>query len=375
MTTGSSSVWLCRAGAWWLRALLAGAIVATFGATSAAAQTIYVKGLSPGTPVEVTLGQATSSAKAGDDGIASVPLKAVEESSAELVVHVHVDSCGPTWRIALAERAADAPPPNPGCRRADVAGAFVLRRVSTVVIDITTPTPDLRISQGPVPAAWLTNQPSAETRHQVSFETPVGLLFYGGAGLAHASNAVDGFCGAVQPCSGNSSRPIFEAGAAYWFKPFAAVIGNYKKPNNFTADGSGTLFRFSSELDAEVLTVAGAGGVPLGRVRPYGLGGLTYHRAVTRTVQINDPVTVTVDDAPVTLPGGTQTFEFETTGWGWLFGGGVEVWMNSRLAIYGQFELDFVKGDDPNGGEGRLDDRLTVVMVGVRYRLGRLLGR
>ena len=99
-------------------------------------------------------------------------------------------------------------------------------------------------------------------------------------------------------------------------------------------------------------------------MRFYGKVGAVFHRATTTTTQTNDPVTVTVDDEPVTIEGGTQTFETTTEGWGWLFGGGAEAWLTRYVAIYGELDFARLQGNPTSGGEGELDDRVMLVFFG-----------
>ena len=89
------------------------------------------------------------------------------------------------------------------------------------------------------------------------------------------------------------------------------------------------------------------------------------------TTQTQDPRTVTVDEVVQTIPGGTQTFELKTDGWGWLFGGGLEVWVSPSFAIYGEFDYGALKGSDVSGGEARIDDRLTSALLGLRVHIGK----
>ena len=51
-----------------------------------------------------------------------------------------------------------------------------------------------------------------------------------------------------------------------------------------------------------------------------------------------------MNDVPQTFKGGTQTFETETRGWGWLFGGGLEAWIKPSFAIYGEAGSAALKG-------------------------------
>ena len=81
--------------------------------------------------------------------------------------------------------------------------------------------------------------------------------------------------------------------------------------------------------------------------------------------------TVTVDGEPFVLEGGTQTFDYETSGWGWIWGGGAEIWATSPLAIYAELKFVGIKGDDRRGGEFTVDDTMRAFVAGVRYRLGR----
>jgi hypothetical protein len=90
----------------------------------------------------------------------------------------------------------------------------------------------------------------------------------------------------------------------------------------------------------------------------------------TTTESIADYI-YTVDDVTTTIPGGSQTFQLRTGGWGWLFGGGLEVWVSSRFGVYGEFTYTELKGDNLDLGEGSINDRLFLIFGGVRVHLGR----
>ena len=102
-------------------------------------------------------------------------------------------------------------------------------------------------------------------------------------------------------------------------------------------------------------------GVPAGPFRPYGQVGGTYHRATLSTSQTMTNQT----ESP------TQTYSVETGGWTFVFGGGLEVWLNSSFAIYGEVNRGGMKGPpiDKNV-EGDLDDRLTSIVIGARIKIG-----
>ena len=156
MSTDSLTLFLTPR-AWLRRSVLLSVLLATVGIGSASAQTISVRNVAPGAGLEATLGQATASGKADATGVASVTLNAVEGGTppAEIVVVVYVDACGTDWRVVLVERTSEAPPPVPGCTRRDVTGAFVLRRITSLGIDVSGTSPSLLIRQGPLPSSWL----------------------------------------------------------------------------------------------------------------------------------------------------------------------------------------------------------------------------
>jgi hypothetical protein len=349
--------------------LASAALVIILVATPAAAQTVVMRGLAPGSTLEAVLRDARAAGTAGADGVASATLNVIDASpKAELVVIVHVDNCGTTMRVVLVERSLESPTPGPNCTRRDVSGAFVVRRVTSLAIDATGTTPSLLIRQGPPPSSWFAG-PAEERRER--FIPPAGLMVHGGGGVGKIDDAVSLFCGTATQCSGKSTRAAFKGGVAFWLTPYVGAFGNYVKLADVTAAGSGSRYRFDSQLDTEVLSAAGAVGGPIGRVRLYGHVGVNYHRALFSTGQTTDPVTVTVNDAPFVLEGGTQRFEFETSGWGWVFGGGAEIWAMGPFAIYTEIEWAALKGDDRNGGEPTINDKLTLFVVGLRYRLGR----
>jgi hypothetical protein len=178
-------------------------------------------------------------------------------------------------------------------------------------------------------------------------------------------------CGDLSQCSGGGFDPGYTAGAAYWILPFVAAEVGYMKPADAKVEGSGQNFRFNSVLDARLLTIAGNVGVPIGPVRLYGKVGGNFHQATFTTTQTNDDVTLTIDGVSQIVKGGTQTFELKTEGWGWLFGGGMEVWAKRWLALYGEAGFAGLKGHPVDDADGAMDDRMTYLLVGARVRIGR----
>jgi hypothetical protein len=184
-----------------------------------------------------------------------------------------------------------------------------------------------------------------------------GLSIFGGGVFTGYRDAHLIACGDVTPCGGDDSGLGYTAGITYWFSRFIAVEGSYLKPPAATANGSGATFTFDSSMEPRLLLIAGKVGGPIGPVRLYGLAGANHHWARSRTTE-------TIDNA-------SQTIEFDTRGWGLVFGGGGEVWVARAVALYGEAAFVGLKGAPPGGGEVRLDDRLRLFTFGVRVRIGR----
>jgi hypothetical protein len=120
-----------------------------------------------------------------------------------------------------------------------------------------------------------------------------------------------------------------------------------------------------------MITVAGMAGGPVGPVRLYGLAGRNRHHGVFITSETIDDATVVVDGVTQTIKGGTQLFEHRTEAWNWLFGGGLEAWATRSIAFYVEVQRARLKASDIGASEGGIDDRLMLIVVGARVRLGR----
>jgi hypothetical protein len=224
----------------------------------------------------------------------------------------------------------------------------------------------MRLKQGPPPDAWLTDVAEDDLPRR---QAPAGLVFFGGGGLSTFSNVTALACGDVSSCESGDTGLALTGGVAYWFTPYVAVEGSYLRPASATASG-GDSFRFDSELDAHVLNLGGNVGAPIGPVRLYGKLAATYHRASFTTTQVSQSSTVTIDGVEQTIDGGTQSYDLRTGGWAWMFGGGLEAWAKPKFAIYVEAGRSVIKGDHLDPGEGAIDDRLTYILAGVRFRIG-----
>ena len=348
---------LCRALA------LAPAFVMICGADAAMAQTVIVRSAPPGSTVEVVLNAAPLTSAtvdaAGDARLAFNLTTAAGKTETD--VSIYVDVCDKVRRVVFVERGMQPPPQGADCERRQIVGLFIVRRVSTLVVNVGGPNPTVLLRQGSVdlspPRAWSS--------------APTGLIVFGGAGLATFRDAVAIACGNVTPCDGDETRFTYTGGAAYWITRFLAVEGSYVKAANVTVTGSGNTFRFDSFLEPHLATVSGKVGLPLGPVRLYGQVGANYHRATFGTTQTVDDVTVTIDGVEQTIEGATQTFEQKTAGWGWQLGGGAEAWVAARLAIYAEAARFVIKGSARDDSEGSIDERVTAYLFGARIRIGK----
>lgn len=350
----------------WRPLAIAAALNVIVSAGAANAQTVVVTNAPPGSTVELVLNTTTIGTAAVDArGDASLPVNlSAHAGKTEMDANIYVDVCENVRRVLLVERGQPRAPLGPGCNRRDVEGLYLVKRISSVVVDVGGPNPTVWLRQGSV-----TLHPSKPPRAWSA--SPTGLLVFGGGGLARVANVVAVACGDVTDCSGHKSGGAYTVGAAYWLTPFLGAEASYIKPADIEAQGRRTGFRFNSALDAHVLTIVGKVGGPLGRLRLYGEAGASYHRATFGTTQTVEDVTTTVGDVTQTIPGGTQTFELKTAGWGWVFGGGMDIWMASSFAIYIEGGRAGLKGSAIENGEGSIDDSMTFLLVGARVRIGR----
>jgi hypothetical protein len=349
---------------------IAAALNLTLGTAIATAQTVYVRSAPAGTGVEIVMGATpigSGSADASGDATVQVKLPSnVPDSGTD--VQIYVDACEKRSRVLLAERGLEPPNPEAGCERKQVVGFFLMRRVTSLVVDVAAPTVWLR--QGPVPAEWLSHEAGAieAITHRPS---PKGLVLYGAGGFVKVRDAVALFCGDAEDCVGHDFRPDVAAGITYWVTRFMGAEVSYVRPRTVTAVGSSTGSAFNSSLQIQLFNVVAKGAVPIGPVRLYGLVGADYHHATSTTKQTIDAVTLTVDDTEQVVPGGTQTAVLHTQGWGLLYGGGFEGWVTSSFGLFGEVDYGRLKGTVINSTEGGIEDRITLLLFGVRLHLGR----
>ena len=346
-----------------LRRLGLAAAISFFLPAAAAAQTVLLKGATPGHAVEVFVNsQQSTTGVVGTDGQVrlTATLPPNDEAKPEMDSRVYVDSCDKIYRVHLVNRNMPAPPRAEGCERDEITGVFWVRQRSTVVIDVAEEIPSILLRQG-------SYDPNAAQR--IRREVPTGFMVFGSGGWGTFQNVSPQGCGTVSDCLGEQSGGSFTLGAAMWLTKWLGGEVAYLRPRTADYRGGGTGYDFTHSLEAETLTVAGLVGVPLGPVRLYGKGGGSFHRAISTTIQINQDTTLTVDEVPVTVPGGTQVFGVKTEGWSWLAGGGIEGWVTSRFALFGEVAMAKVKGPAEIGSDLEIDERVTYTVGGVRFRL------
>ena len=346
-----------------LRRLGLAAAISFFLPAAAAAQTILLKGATPGHAVEIIVNsqQASTGVVAGDGQVRVIgTIPPNDAAKPEMDSRVYVDSCDKAYRIHIMNRNMPPPPRGEGCERDEIAGVFWVRQRSTVVIDVSEEIPSILLRQG-------SYDPNAALR--VKREVPTGFMVFGSGGWGSFQNVDPQGCGTVQDCLGEQSGVAFTLGATMWLKKWLGGEIAYMRPRDADYRGGGTNYDFTHSLEAETLTLSGLLGVPLGPVRLYGKGGGSFHRSVSTSIQINQDSTITVDDVPVTIPGGTQVFAFETEGWSWLAGGGIEGWVTSRFGLFGEVAMVKVKGPADSSNELEINERVTYTVGGVRFRL------
>jgi len=318
-------------------------------------------------------GSVLVSGKADETGEAKLPITLqVTQGDWESDVRLYVDVCGDEFRVGLVDRLSLSPTPADGCERRDVSGLFVMKAASNLLVDVAGGRAAVWLRQGPLPKEWTAQASAVDDRPlRLRKPSPTGLVLFGGMGLTTFRTGTTFDCGDVQDCKIDKSSFSFTLGATVWVTRWLAVEGSYTKPSRLEVSGNGTLYHFTSSLETQFITGVGKVGYPFGPFRPYAIAGGNYHRSLHVTSQLNDAASYTVDDVTTTFPQTTQTWSSATDGIGWLFGGGGEVWVSKRFALYGEITRAQMKGTGLDNTEGSIDDRTTFFWGGVRVKVGK----
>jgi hypothetical protein len=338
------------------------------GAGVAAAQSLVVRNATPGSIIEVVVNASPSgSAVADAEGDATVPVPLVADARGETIVRVVVDACGDRHQVVVVQADEVVPPATIGCTRRPVDGLFLVRRVTSLALDLGTTTPVLRIRQGPVPDDWFRRLPDGDLRPR--WTTREGIVLSATGVMASLSGVTESECGAVLPCSSQGGRAAYAGSAGMWLTRNIGAAFYYMRPGTVAVSGGvlGQPYRFETRIRPEDIgAVVGMLGVPAGGVRLYGFGGPNRHRATARMTLTVDDAIVEIDDDQVVIPGGTQTVIRRTSGYGWTAGGGAEIWTARWLALYAESGMHILRGSDVDGGEVRFDRRMPFVQFGFR---------
>lgn len=332
----------------WRPLALAG-VLSALGAATAGAQTVVIRGIPAGSAAELVQGAAVATAKADTGGDATLQGSLTDTGDSR--VTLFVDTCESVRRVIIVERDGVPAAAAAGCTRASIPGVFVIRPVSTVVVNVASATPTVILRQGPFDFRRV------QTASGV--EPPAGLIVFGGGGFGKLHNARLNACGDIAECPGSDTGFGFGGGIAYWLTPYAGIEASYYKPKRTLFEGAISNSLFQTTLEPHVLSFVAKLGVPAGPVRIYGMGGATYHRATIRTIQDS-------------IDGIEDKYELRTAGWGWTFGGGLEAWVAPAVAIYAEGGRSALKGPGvESAGEGRLDERMTHAIAGLRIAIKR----
>ena len=351
------------------RLALAVALGAVLGARPAAAQTVMVQSAPTGSAIELTFNGTTAANGTADaNGDATL---SVGPNRPDSDILVFVDSCADRVRVQLAARGLQPAPALPGCSRVDAGSIFIMRSVTTFVIDIT-PNIAVHVAQGPPPPEWLLRGPGAVRKATMMHGTPPKRLVVSAAvGGSSFGDVADKACGDVAQCLNTHDGIAFSLDAEYWITRFMAAQVGYFRPADVTVNGTPTGYTFDSRVQTRLFTIVGKGGVSFGPTRVYGLGGANRHEATYTTTQTINDKTIVVNGVSQVVPGGTQSFGQKTQGWGWLAGGGVEAWVNNWIAIYGEVNIAQIKGDLVYGFGDGVDDQMSMAFFGMRVHIGR----
>lgn len=348
---------------------LAFALGAVLFARTASAQTVLVQSAPAGAALEVTFnGTSVATATADASGDATLPAGA---NRPDTDVFVSVDSCANRVRVQLTVRGLQPAPALPGCTRVDAGSIFIMRSVTTFVIDIT-PNVAVHVAQGPPPPEWLLRGPGAVRKATMMHGAPAkGLVLSAAVGGSSFGSIADQACGDVAQCLNTHAGVAFSADAAYWFTRFLAAQAGYLQPADVTVNGAPTGYTFDTRVQTRLFTIVGKGGASVGPARFYGLGGVNHHEATFNTTETIADKTIVVNGVNQVVPGGTQSFGQKTSGWSWIAGGGVEGWINNWIAIYGEVNIAQIEGKPVVGTGDGIDEQMRMAFFGVRFHIGR----
>src|SRR5262245_47212125 len=141
----------------WRLLTLAAGLSVSVGVRAAMCQTVVVRGAAPGTTVELMLNASqvgAATADAGGDATLTFSVAASLNKS-QTDVHVFVDTCGNLRRVLVVESGRQPPAPEGACDRRGVPDLFVVRAVTTFVVEVGGLSPVVWIRQGPAPTSWL----------------------------------------------------------------------------------------------------------------------------------------------------------------------------------------------------------------------------
>ena len=345
----------------WRPLVFAAALSVTLGIDAATAQTVIVRSAPADTTVELLLNDATAGSvavTAAGDATVSADLLATLHK-AEASVHVFLDSCPSMLRVLLVEGGLQPPVSGVGCTRSSVAGLFAVRGVTTFVIDVHGPDPALWLRQGPAPPGWLGQETASRRFGKDWADAPAkGIELFAGVGAGLYGGQVSSACGTATTCTGSDFSVAYRVGATYWINKFVGAEASFLKPRDLSQSGSGDTYQFQNTFRAQMFTVTGKIGAPVGPMRIYGQAGADYHIATSTTTE-----TITTS--------GTQTLALKTAGWGLVFGGGAELWVKHWLGAYVEGGYVQLKGNAVGGGQGTLDDYTIYAVLGARVHIGR----
>ena len=337
---------------------LAAALNVSLGLGTAAAQRVMVRHLPPGTAVEVVVnGAVAGNATVDASGDVTVPFTVPEkDGKAEMDANVFVDACDKMRRVVIVEATRPAPPVAEGCDRREISGLYWVRRANTVVIDLGPANPTLLLISGnytPPPDPVPGEEPTGDSIPHAPL--PRGFVMFGGGGITAFRDVLSLNCGSLQNCSGDGSPYAYTFGATYWITRNFGVEGSFLHPQKVKISG-GDGFIFDTTMNVDIWNILGKAGVQAGPTRFYGHGGLSYHQATHVTTE-------TINDA-------FQKFEVQTEGWSYVFGGGAEIWVKPRIAIFGELDFARLKGKATDDSEFNIDDRARSLLAGIRVHIG-----